>query len=90
MPTEKMNGKSDNKAVTVTVNSPKEGLKLKNGNGAIPNNNNEIGVISAKIKEDFLDAKQGPESGVFSKMKSNLVDVVVCNAVGPHNFCVSY
>lgn len=50
----------------------------------------DSGHITAKIKEDFLDARQGPESGLFSKLKSNLVDVIVCNAVGPHNFCVRF
>lgn len=88
MPTTgKMNGKtSESKEVT-----PVDNVKMKNGNGTIPNNNNDtVLVVTAKIKEDFLvDAKQGPESGVFSKLKSNLVDVIVCNAVGPHNFCVS-
>lgn len=85
MPTGDMNGKTE----SITTSPVNGDAKIKNGTGNIPkNNNNEIGLITAKIKEDFIDAKQGPESGVFSKMKSNLVDVIVCNAVGPHNFCV--
>lgn len=42
------------------------------------------------IKEDFMDPIFGPKSGSgISKSKSNLVDVIVRNAVGPHNFIVS-
>ncbi|ODN04305.1 Tudor domain-containing protein 7 [Orchesella cincta] len=66
-----------------------EDIKMKNGNGTISDNNNDLSaLITAKIKDDFLDAKQGPDSGLLSKLKSNLVDVIVCNAVGPHNFCI--
>jgi len=80
--TEDMNGN-----IEKTTAVPSESIKMKNG--SIPDNNNEQPLITAKIKEDFIEnAKQGPEYGVFSKMKSNLVDVIVCNAVGPHNFCI--
>jgi hypothetical protein len=41
------------------------------------------------IKEDWIDPIFGPKPGGISKSKSNLVDVIVRNAVGPHNFIVS-
>jgi len=46
-------------------------------------------VTTALIKDDLVDPALGPQPGGISKTKSNLVDVIVRNAVGPHNFVVS-
>jgi len=44
--------------------------------------------LPSLMKEEFMDPIFGPKPGGISKSKSTLVDVIVRNAVGPHNFIV--